>query len=60
MIYSVDTLQVHPPKKPSVPKPATTVLVRRARLKQSSELNQSKGKRLARGSGFSFMLEMMS
>lgn len=36
--------KVHPPKKPSVPKPATTVLVRRARLKQSSELNQPKGK----------------
>ncbi|XP_078360257.1 MYCBP-associated protein-like [Oculina patagonica] len=36
--------KVHPPKRPSVPKPSTTVMVRKTRLKQSVEQSQPLGK----------------
>lgn len=36
--------KVHPPKKPSAPKPSTTIMVRKMRLKQSSEQSQPMGK----------------
>ena len=38
-------LQVHPPKKTSVPKPSATITVRKARLKPSLDQNQPVGKR---------------
>ncbi|XP_078360278.1 MYCBP-associated protein-like [Oculina patagonica] len=36
--------KVHPPKRPSVPKPSTTVMVRKTRVKQSVEQCQPLGK----------------
>lgn len=45
LVINMDELKkVHPPKKPSVPKPSTTIMVRKVRLKQSLEQNQPVGK----------------
>ncbi|KAJ7394063.1 hypothetical protein OS493_003736 [Desmophyllum pertusum] len=45
LAINVDELKkVHPPKRPSVPKPSSTIMVRKARLKQSLEQNQPVGK----------------
>jgi len=45
LAINVDELKkVHPPKRPPVPKPSTTVMVRKTRLKKSAEQSQPLGK----------------
>lgn len=47
LAINLDELKkVHPPKKPSVPKPSATITVRKARLKPSLDQNQLLGKSL--------------